>query len=85
MKNSLLIDNELLTQFGAKAMDITNYLQNWLPTKRTDRAIIYPEETWTNVRQNFEHILIFSSRVSTHIPSENALNQIYTRPETGSL
>ena len=52
-------------------MDTANYLRNRLPTRRTaDKTIIIPKETWTEVRQNFEHIQIFGSRVSTHIPSK---------------
>ena len=52
-------------------MDTANYLRNRLPTRHTaDKTIIIPEEAWTEVRQNLEHIRIFGSRVSTHIPSE---------------
>ena len=71
MKDSLLIDSKLPNQFWAEAMNITNYLRNRLPTRRiADKTIIIPEEAWTEVRQNLEHIRIFGSRVSTHIPSE---------------
>ena len=71
MKDSLLIDSKLPNQFWAEAMDTTNYLRNRLPTKRTaDNTIIIPEEAWTEVKQNLEHIQIFGSRVSTYIPFE---------------
>ena len=51
-------------------MDIANYLQNRPPTKRTDKTVIIPEKAWTKVRQDFSHIRIFGSKVSTHILSE---------------
>lgn len=71
MKDSLLIDSGLPNQFWAEAMDTANYLRNRLPTRRTaDRAVIIPEEAWTEIRQNLEHVRIFGSRVSTHIPSQ---------------
>ena len=71
MKDSLLIDSKLLNQFWAKAMDIANYLWNRFLIRRiADKIIIIPEEAWTEVRQNLEHIQIFGSRVSTHILSE---------------
>lgn len=65
MKDSLLIDSGLPTRFWAEAMDTANYLRNRLPTRRTDKAVIIPEEAWTEVRQNLSHIRIFGSRVST--------------------
>ena len=67
IKDLLLIDSRLPNKFWAEAMDITNYRQNQLPI--TDKAII-PEETWTRTRQNFKHIRIFGSKISTNIPSE---------------
>ena len=71
MKDSLFIDSKLLNQFWAEVIDTTNYLRNRLPTRRiADKTIIILKEAWTEVRQNFEHIRIFSSRVSTHISSE---------------
>ena len=52
-------------------MDTTNYLQNWLSTRRkVDKIIIIPEQAWTEVRQNFEHIQIFDSKGSIQFPSE---------------
>ena len=69
MKDSLLIDSGLPTQFWAEAMDTANYLRNRLPTRRT-KTVIIPEEAWTEVRQNLEHVRIFGSTISTHIPSE---------------
>ena len=71
MKDSLLINSGLLIQFWAEAIDTANYLQNRLPTRRiADNAVIIPKEAWTEVRQNLEHIRIFGSKISTHIPSE---------------
>ena len=71
MKNSLFIYSKLPKQFWAEVMDNANYLRNWLPTRRTaDKIIIIPKKAWTEDRQNLEHIRIFSSRVSTYIPSE---------------
>ena len=70
MKDSLLINSGLPTQFWAEAMDIANYLQNWLPIRRTDKAVIILEETWTKVKQDLSHIQIFGSKVSTHILSK---------------
>ena len=70
MKDSLLIDSGLPTQFWAEAMDTANYLRNRLPTRRTDKAVIIPEEAWTKVRQDLSHIRIFGSKISTHIPSK---------------
>ena len=67
MKNSLFIDCRLPNQFWAETMDIAKYLQNGLPT--TDKAIIL-EEAWTGTWQNLEHIRIFGSKISTHIPSK---------------
>lgn len=46
MEDSLLIDSGLPINFWAEAMDTFNYLQNRLPTKRSDKSII-PEEAWT--------------------------------------
>lgn len=40
IKNSLLIDNSFFLEFWAKAMDTTNYLQNWLPTKNQRGKLI---------------------------------------------
>lgn len=59
MKDFLLIDNKLLNQFWAKAIDTANYLQNWLPTMRTAnslRIVTIPEEAWIEVKQNLDHI-----------------------------
>lgn len=50
MKDSLLIDSGLSTQFWAKAIDTANYLQNQLPTKCTKKIVIIPKETWTKVK-----------------------------------
>lgn len=69
MKDSLLIDSGLPVNFWAEAMDTANYLCNRLPTRRNNITVV-PEEAWTNIRQNLEHIRIFGSRVSTFIPSE---------------
>ena len=44
MKDSLLIDSGLPTQFWAEAMDTANYLQNRLSTRRT-KTVIISEET----------------------------------------
>ena len=46
MKNSMLIDSELLNGFWAKAMETANYLRNRLPTQSTHDKMI-PEEAWT--------------------------------------
>lgn len=71
MKDLLLIDSGLPNQFWAEAMDTANYLRNWLPSRRTaDKAVIIPEEAWTEIRQNPKHVRIFGSKVSTHILSE---------------
>ena len=71
MKDSLLIDSKLPNKIWAKVIDTTNYLRNQLPIRRTtEKIIIIPKEAWTDVRQNFEHIRIYGSRVSTYIPSE---------------
>ena len=69
MKGSLLIDSGLPTKFCAEAIDNTNYLRNWLPTRRT-KIVIIPEEAWIEVRQNLEHDRIFGSTINTYIPSE---------------
>ena len=71
MKDSLLINSGLPIQFWAKTMDTANYLRNWLPTRHiTNNAIIIPEEAWTEVKQNLEHIWIFGSKINMHIASE---------------
>lgn len=70
MKNSLLIDNELPIQFLARAMNTANYLQNRLPIKCIDKAVIILKEAQTKVKQNLKHIWIFGSEFSTHIFSE---------------
>lgn len=52
-------------------MNTTNYLQNRLFIKYlADKAIIIPEEAWSETRQNLKHVQIFSNRVSIHIPIE---------------
>lgn len=63
MKDSLLIDSGLPINFWAEAMDTSNYLRNRLPTKRADKTIIIPEEAWTEIRQNIEHVRIFGSHL----------------------
>lgn len=45
MKNSPFIDNDLPINFWAKAMDISNYLQNCLPTRQADKSVVIPKET----------------------------------------
>ena len=65
----MLINNGLLVNFWAKAMDRTNYFHNRLLIKRDIPTIIL-EETWTNARQNLKHIHIFGSRVSIFILTE---------------
>lgn len=67
MKDFLLIDSELLTPFWAEVMDTTNYLQNKLPTKCIDRAIIISEEVWTGVRENLKYIWILKRKISAYI------------------
>ena len=67
IKYLLLIDIGLPNQFLAEAMDTVNYLQNRLPT--INKAII-SEEAWIETRQNLEHIQIFGSKISMHIPSK---------------
>lgn len=67
MKDFLLIDNNLSVNFWAKAMDIINYLQNWLLTTQVNKFVIVPKEAWTIVRQNVEYICIFGCKESMHI------------------
>lgn len=45
MKDSLLINSRLSTQFRAEKMDNAKYIQNLLSIKRTNKAVIIPEET----------------------------------------
>lgn len=51
IKDSLLIDNELLPKFWAEAIDTANYLRNRLPTK-TQIGDIILEKAWTGERQD---------------------------------
>lgn len=49
-------------------IDITNYLQNQLPTKDiANRELIILKEAWMKIKQNFECIEIFGSKVSIYI------------------
>lgn len=82
MKDSLLIDSKLSTQFLAKAIDTANYLQNRLPTKRiADNTVIIPDKAQIEVRQSLKHVQIFGSRVSTHIFFKKcSKSDIYIRP-----
>lgn len=78
MIDYLLIDSNLSVNFWAKAMDITNYLQNQLLTIQANISVIVLEKTWTTARQNVEYIRIFGSKASTHIPTEkSSKSQIY--------
>lgn len=57
MKDLLLIDSKLSTQFWAKAIDTANYLQNRLSTKHiADNTVIIPDEAWIEVRQSLKHV-----------------------------
>ena len=53
-------------------MDITNYLQNRLPTScASDRkTAIIPKERWTGKKQNVSYIKLFGSFACTNIPKE---------------
>ena len=74
MKYSLFIDSRFPNQFWAEAMNIANYLRNWLSIRRiVDKIIIISKEVWIEVRQNFEYIQIFGSRVNTYISSKKCL------------
>ncbi len=79
MKDSLLIDSGLPLNFWAKAMDTSNYLRNRLSTRRADKSTIIPEEAWTGLRQNVEHVRIFGCKASTHVPAEKTLKIGYTK------
>lgn len=49
IKDSLLIDNSLLVNFWAEAMNIINYLSNQLLTKCGRPAFIL-KEAWISIR-----------------------------------
>lgn len=66
MKDLLLIDNRLIVNFGAKVMDISNYLCNQLSTRRNSPDFI-PKEAWTSKTQNLEHVQIFGRRINIFI------------------
>lgn len=74
MKDSLLIDGGLPV---ISVMDTANYLHNLLSIKRSGSILAFTlEETWTNTRQNLEHIRIFRSRVNIFI-----LNKKHTKSD----
>ena len=43
MKDSLLINSKLSVNFWTKVIDISNYLYNWLSTRRNDIVFILEE------------------------------------------
>lgn len=67
MKDSLLINNGLPNDFWAKIMEISNYLQNKLPTKSQSHGKLIPKKSWTNRRQNLAYVCIFGSLVLVDI------------------
>lgn len=69
MKDSLLIDSNLPSEFWAEVMDIANYLRNRLPTK-SQREELIPEEAWTGKKQDVSHVRLFGSVISILIPKE---------------
>lgn len=69
IKDLLLIDISLPVNFLAEAMDTANYFCKILSTRFVRPASI-PEEAWTSIRQNLEHLQIFRSSVSTLISNK---------------
>lgn len=69
MKDSLLIDSGLPSNFWAEAMESANYLRNRLPTK-SQREELIPEECWTGEKQDVSHLKVFGSVVSVVITKE---------------
>ena len=69
IKDLLLIDSSLPVNILAEAMDTANYFYKKLSTRFVKPASI-PEEAWTSIRQNLEHLQIFRSSVSTIISNK---------------
>lgn len=59
MKEFLLINSKLSINFWAQAIDVVKYLQTRLPTRRANKTVIVPKETWTGTKENVEYIYIF--------------------------
>lgn len=79
IKDSMLIDSGLRNGFWAEAMEITNYLQNRLEIKTWNHGNVILEETWTNQRQNLQHIWIFGSLALCNIPDKKRTRLDYQR------
>lgn len=69
IKDLLLIHNCLPVNIWTETINIANYLQNQLPTKRSKDVFIL-EEAQINTRQNLKYPQIFRSKMSTFIPNE---------------
>lgn len=69
MKDSLLIDSNLLVNFWVEIMDTTNYLCNQFLTRRS-RPIFILKEVLMSIRQNLKYLQIFRNSVSTLIPNK---------------
>jgi transposase InsO family protein len=65
---SMLLDANLDKSFWAESTATAVYLINRSPTKRIPEMT--PEEAWTGVKPNLEHLRVFGCKAMCHVPKE---------------
>lgn len=67
MARCMVLDAGLPHMFWGEAINSANYLQNRLPTRRTQTT---PYERWNGLKAKVKHLQIFGLKCFVHIPTE---------------
>lgn len=62
-----MFDAQLETCFWAEAVVTAAYIVNRLPSKQQQPS---PEEIWTGLKPDLQHMRVFGCRAMAHIPKE---------------
>jgi len=80
---AMLNDSCLPTKWWAEAWAFADYVENLLPSVHHPGKI--PEEGWTGVRQDVEHIRVWGCVAYVHIPKEKGGSKLSDQRQRGRL